>query len=226
MLSRTTVLNMFGHSPIKPLQSHMEKAYACVALLAPFLESMIEQDWDRSSELQQEISALEDQADYLKNEIRTHLPKNLFLTVSRADLLELLTEQEKLPNAARDIAGIMLGRQMQIPAAIQQEVQEFLSRCIRTTDQAKKIISELGELMESVFRGKEAVFVYQLLKELNELESETDRKQIKLRYSIFKIEKELPPIDVIFLYQVIELIGSLADHAQQVGNRLQMLMAD
>ena len=226
MPSRTTILDMFGLSPIRPLQSHMEKAHACVALLSVFFEAILIQDWSRATEVHGEINALENQADRLKNEIRTHLPKKLFLTVSRADLLDLLSEQEKLPNTARDISGIMLGRKMQIPESIRNESQNFLETCIRTSDQAKESIDELGALMESVFRGKEVLFVHRLLTKLNELESETDRMQIKLRFSIFQIEKDLPPIDVIFLYRIIELIGSLADHAQQVGNRLQMLMSD
>ncbi|HBP75141.1 MAG TPA: phosphate transport regulator, partial [Alcanivorax sp.] len=36
---------------------------------------------------------------------------------------------------------------------------------------------------------------------------------------------ELPPVDVIFLYKIIEWIGDLADRAQKVGGRLQLLLA-
>lgn len=37
--------------------------------------------------------------------------------------------------------------------------------------------------------------------------------------------KRTTPIDVMFLYRVIELIGDLADVAQRVGSRLQILLA-
>ena len=36
---------------------------------------------------------------------------------------------------------------------------------------------------------------------------------------------ELPPVDVIFLYKIIDWIGDLANRAQTVGGRLQILIA-
>ena len=36
---------------------------------------------------------------------------------------------------------------------------------------------------------------------------------------------ELPPVDVIFYYRVMWLLGSVADEAEAVGDRLQVLMA-
>ena len=228
MLSRTTVLNMFGRSPVNPLQRHMEKAYACVAYLQPFLEAVIRGDWENAASISQEINVSERNADALKLDIRTHLPKHLFLTVSRADLLGLLSEQEGLANTARDIAGMILSRQLSIPEPIQLEIQQFLKICIRASQKAKETIEHLDELFDPVFRGKEAAFVHHLLSELNILESETDRLQVGLRYSIFQMEQGLSPTDIInfiFLYEVVKLMGALANHAQHAGNYLEMLMA-
>ena len=35
----------------------------------------------------------------------------------------------------------------------------------------------------------------------------------------------MPPVDVMFLYKIIDRIGELADCAQKVGSRLQLLIA-
>ena len=40
-----------------------------------------------------------------------------------------------------------------------------------------------------------------------------------------KLEKSLPPVDVMFLYKVIDWIGDLGDRAQQVGSRLELMLA-
>ena len=61
--------------------------------------------------------------------------------------------------------------------------------------------------------------------ELNKIEYDTDQMQIKIRQNLFDIEKSLEPIDVMFLYKIIEEIGMLADRSQEVGNRLRMLTA-
>ncbi|HAR08295.1 MAG TPA: phosphate transport regulator, partial [Cobetia sp.] len=57
------------------------------------------------------------------------------------------------------------------------------------------------------------------------IEHDTDNMQIGLRAQLFKLEKDWPPVDVMFLYQIIEWIGDVADRAQRVGNRLELLMA-
>ena len=64
-----------------------------------------------------------------------------------------------------------------------------------------------------------------MLKKLDKIESETDKLQIKTRSTLFKIEKDLPPVDVMFLYKIIEWVGELADLSQRVGSRLQMMLA-
>ncbi len=39
------------------------------------------------------------------------------------------------------------------------------------------------------------------------------------------LEKTLNPIDVMFLYQIIEWVGDLADIAERVGARLEIMLA-
>ena len=225
MLRQTTILDMFGRSPIRPLQQHMEKAYACVELLSPFLQATLKGNWQEAAQLQQQISECEGEADQLKREVRLHLPKGLFLPVPRGDLLELLSKQELLANTAKDIAGIMLGRKIRIPESLAVSFQEFLARSIDASTQAKKIINQLDELLESGFRGKEVNIIDKMMQKLNGIESDTDQLQIELRQSLFEIEKTLAPVDVIFLYKIIELVGFVSDCAEKTGSRLQVLLA-
>jgi uncharacterized protein Yka (UPF0111/DUF47 family) len=49
--------------------------------------------------------------------------------------------------------------------------------------------------------------------------------QVELRDIIFVLERELPPVNVIFIYKIIEWTGDLADRAQDIGDRLQILLA-
>ncbi|MGY8796915.1 MAG: DUF47 family protein, partial [Woeseiales bacterium] len=57
------------------------------------------------------------------------------------------------------------------------------------------------------------------------IETDTDDRQAALRASLFEIENEIAPVDVMFLYQVIELIGEIADMAERVGRRLELLLS-
>ena len=88
-------------------------------------------------------------------------------------------------------------------------------------------LEELGldELLETGFAGREVTLVERLIEELDRIEHDTDNMQISLRSELYLLEKGLPAVDVMFLYQIIEWIGDVADRAQRVGNRLELLMA-
>ncbi|MBA4503629.1 TIGR00153 family protein [Marinobacterium marinum] len=219
------ILQMFARSPFKPMQEHIVKAQESAAELIPFFEAVIRNDWDTASECQHRIAVLENEADDLKRDIRQRLPASLFLPVPRTDLLDLLRMQDKIANRAKDIAGLMLGRQMQIPQPIQAALLELLRTTLLAIEQAVLALSELDELLAAGFRGREVDIVERLITELDELEHKADEHERELRSSLFALERELYPIDVMFLYQIIQWVGDLANRAQQVGNRLQLLLA-
>ncbi|MCK4609356.1 MAG: TIGR00153 family protein [Gammaproteobacteria bacterium] len=222
---QNSIFKLFGRSPISPLEKHMDKANECAKKLLVFFDAVLAGNWEKSEEYQQQIARLEQDADTMKREIRLNLPKGLFMPVSRGDLLELLSAQDGVANRAKDIAGLILGRRMQFPAQIAPQLIEFLKRSIDASAQAAKAISELDDLLESGFRGNEVKVVEGMLRHLDQIETETDEIQKQIRYSLFQIEKDLSPIDVIFLYKIIEWIGDLADRAQHVGGRLHLLLA-
>lgn len=218
-------LQLFGRSPIRPLQSHIDKVYECAQKLIPFFEAILADDWDKAASIQQGITELEHQADNLKKELRLNLPKGLFLPVPRTDLLDMLRSQDRIANKAKDIAGLILGRKMHIPSAIASDLQQYLHRSIAAAAQAHKAIHELDTLLETGFSGNEINIVEEMIQELDDIEHDTDEMEIRIRKQLFNVEKELPPVDVMFLYNIIEWIGELADRSQKVGGQLQLLIA-
>ena len=217
--------NIFGTSPVQPLEQHIEIAYRCARQLREFFSAAIAGDWDKATAARETIDALEHEADNLKKEIRLHLPKSLFMPVPREDLLELLLVQDKIANRTKDVSGLVLGRQLEIPAPIAAQFQEFVDRNIDAAKQARKSVRELDELFTAGFRGAEVDLVAGLIEELDQIETDTDEKQAALRAALFEIEKTLNPIDAIFMYQVIELTGEIADMAERVGRRLELLLS-
>ncbi len=219
------ISRLFGTSPVRPLQEHMAKVLACAAELIPYFEAVFKQDWKEAETIRDHISQLEREADELKKELRINLPKGIMLPVSRRDLLEVLTMQDKIANKAKDIAGLILGRKMTFPESMHKDYLDYVERCVDATNQAKTAINELDELVETGFRGKEVELVDSMIRELDKIEQETDSKQVNIRHQLFQLEKELPPIDVMFIYEVIEWTGEVADLSQRVGSRLQLMLA-
>lgn len=220
-----TILGLFAKSPIKPLQKHVVKVHEAAQQLVPFFDAMWEQDWEQAELIQRRISQLEREADTLKREIRLKLPRGIFMPVERTDMLELLTQQDKIANKAKDISGRIIGRQMAIPLQLKSAFMIYLSRCLDATAQAAKAIAELDELLETGFKGREMDLVSDMIHHLDCIEDDTDVMQAKLRKQLQAIEDGYNPIDIMFLYKIIEWVGDLADQAERVGARLELMLS-
>ncbi|PWY55336.1 TIGR00153 family protein [Legionella qingyii] len=220
-----SIFNMFGPSPIRPIEQHMRKVHQCAKQLYPFFEAILKKDWTTANKIKEKIISLEKEADLIKRDLRLHLPTGLFLPVSRTDLLELLNAQDFIANKAEDIAILIISRQMTIPETIVPIFMPFLSRCLDASKQACKAINELDELLETGFRGSEVKIVEEMILTLYEIEHDSDERLADIRHRIFEIEKDLSAIDAIFLYKLVQWIDDLADGAQHVGSRLQILIA-
>jgi predicted phosphate transport protein (TIGR00153 family) len=217
--------NIFGKSPVMPLEKHIEVAFRCAKKLRPFFTAAVKGNWERASAYREEIEELEHQADDLKKQIRLHLPKSLFMPVPREDLLELLLVQDMIANRTKDVSGLVLGRKLRVPASISKQFLEFVDRNIDAAKQARKSVRELDELFTTGFKGAEVNLVQGLIEELDRIETDTDERQAELRAALFEIEDSLKPVDAVFMYQVIELTGEIADMAERVGRRLELLLS-
>ncbi|WP_104204610.1 TIGR00153 family protein [Billgrantia saliphila] len=216
---------MFGRSPFQPLLAHIGKANECADQLLPFFEASLTGDWDEAARVREIITQLEHEADSLKTELRLNLPNTLFLPVSRSDLLDLISVQDKIANKVRDITGIMLGRRMQIPVELAQPMRDYMQTSVACVAQARQALEELQDLLESGFGRHVSDVMQNLIRELHILEQQADQQQIAIRRLLFDLEDRLKPVDVIFLYKIIDWVGELSDRAERVGSRLQILTA-
>ncbi len=225
MVAKNYMSGLFGRSPITPLQEHMYRVYTGIRHLTPLIEGMIESNRDKVLTAQKEIVDGEHEADEMKRDLRTHLPKGLFMPVDRRDVLDVLLRQDIIANQAKDVASLIVGRNMTLPEEMNAPFLAFTNCCIETVKQALHIINKLDELVETGFRGLEVEHVEELLVKLGDVESETDTMQEGLRQTLFKLESTLSPVDVIFTYRLIDWVGNVADNAERVGSRLSLMLA-
>mgnify|MGYP003667751894 CR=1 FL=1 len=218
--------SLFGRSPIGPIQEHMAMADRAAQLVPQLLRASAADDWEAAAALHRDIAEAEATADKLKRSVRRHLPKRLFLPVPRSDLLTLVAVQDHIANTAKDIAGLIIGRNIRFPTPLQGAAVDLAEASAATSHQALKAIQELDELLEVGFTGGgEIRRVESMLQSVDELERRSDVIAVDLRTGLFELENDLPPVEVIFLYQIITLLGTVADDAESVGDRLQILMA-
>lgn len=221
----TNIMGIFAKSPIKPLEEHIKRVHSCCEELLPFFTAAEAGDWQEATVIRQRICQMEKEADNIKRDIRLSLPSSVFMPVDRGNLLELLRQQDKIANRAKDISGRVLGRELPIPALIAPDLRAYVSRTLDAVKLARTAVNELDDLLETGFRGREALIVEKMVKELDHIEDDTDAMQVALRRKLRQVENELSAVDVVFLYNVLEWIGDLSDLAARVGARLELMLA-
>ena len=223
MTSRGTFSELISRSPFGPIQVHMEKTKQCAEELLIYIDAASSNDWDKATISRQKIIQLEKDADGLKAETRDLLPKGLFLFVPRGDLLDLIGLADEIPNTIKDISGLIYGRKMKIPSQISTSFKDFLSEAVSAVTTASAAIDQLTEVSRLAFGSKASTELDKIISSLDSQEREIDQLEVVVRQQLFDIEKDLPPVDVIFLYDVINKIGELADRAEQLGHRLTLI---
>ncbi|MEE9356839.1 TIGR00153 family protein [Candidatus Vondammii sp. HM_W22] len=225
MLKKNPIASLMGSSPFKPMQAHMRIVRECVAEVPGLFDALIAGNQKEVAAHKERIFAKEQEADDLEHSLRTHLPKSLFMPVDRRDFLDVLTVQDSIADTAQDIVGLMMERDMSVPEGMEAPLRALVQRCVDTCNHAATIIEELDELLEMGFRGKEVTKVEEMVAKLNKIEDETDEMGMGLARILFSKEDDMKPVSVMFWYQMIQWIGDLADNAEEVGNRMRLLIA-
>jgi predicted phosphate transport protein (TIGR00153 family) len=216
--------NLFGASPIRPMQRHMEAVLSCAREILPLFEDMVAGRSEAFPEHRKRVDALEHKADDIKHEIRSKLPKRLFMAFERRDMLEILDHQDSIADRAQDIAELVEQRKMVVPESLAEPMLDLVRKVISTCEHAGQVIQELDELVETGFSGREVERVEGLIKVLNNLESETDELAERVQRKLFEIEDSLG-VGTVFWYELIGWVARMADHAEKVGNRMRVLIA-
>ena len=196
-MATNPLFRLIFQSPFKPLQEHMRVVVRCANEVPGLFEVLRDKDKAELEKRRYRISELENDADKIKNELRAHLPRSLFMPVDRRDLLEILDLQDSIADTAQDIAGMLIVRDMEFPADMQEPMLALTRRCVDACNQLGKIMEEMDELLETGFGGRESEKVLKMVEELNRIETDTDGMGLKLLRQLFTHEDEMRPVSVM-----------------------------
>ena len=216
---------LVGKSPIGPMQQHMQVAILCAREVIPLLEAMAAGNNEAIRERRAEIDRLEHEADQLKHEIRSHMPRRFMMAMDRRTMLEILDCQDSIADVTQDIAELADQRSMHLPESLKEPVLTMAQSVMSACEQGQRIVDELDELVETGFGEGEGARVDEMVRELGRLESQTDSELDRAARALFAMESELG-VATVFWHQIILWIANLADLSERVGNRLRLLMAN
>ena len=203
----------------------MRVVISCVQMLPELFDGVYEKNQEEVQRLAREINSRETEADKIKSAFRGNMPNTLLLPVDRKDLLSLINEQDSIADGAEKIGQILESRDMLIPAAIKEHFEELLKATVAICEQAQLMIEELDELVHVGFSGREHERVTEMIKVVRKEEHSIDAVLRKVNRTLFMAEQELDPVTVMFWYKIIEELGDISDHAENMADRLLLFLS-
>ncbi len=217
--------NLFGRSPFGPLQEHMEKACECASEVPALFAALIAGDREALERQRKLVVDLESECDLIKNELRAHLPRKLFMPVDRRDLLEILDHQDSIADVSEDIADLLCDRRWDVPEAMRGPLTDFVTSAVATTVAARDVMRNLDELVATGFAGPDVILVEKAIGEVLDLENKADEAENEVTRILFRNEESMSAVSVILWLRIFEWVGDLADYPKKVCNRLRLLVA-
>jgi predicted phosphate transport protein (TIGR00153 family) len=215
--------NLFGESPFEHLVSHARKVHECVALIKPIAVAIAEGDMEKINSLQLKMSEMEYEADGLKDEIRKNLPSRFLLPVKREDIAGFLKQLDRLCDDAEDFAVIATFRKLDIPQEYQKDFLALVEKVVEASESLLSLAEHLAQLQREDFSGTESDATLDKIQLVCRLEWESD----KLNREFARKYYSNPPrelTDILLLDKLCRALGSIADHAENVGKNLRLMI--
>ena len=219
-----TLAKLFAKSPFAPLQKHMQDVNECVKKVKEIFEALEENDSKSVSRISIEISKLEAIADTTKNELRNHLPGGLFMPVSKAALLEILSLQDDIADDCEDIGILLTLKNLTLKDIFKDDFKSFLNKNFETYELVKEIIDEFDNLLETSFTGREAEKVRSMVSNVALKEHETDLTQRKLLKNIFSKEDQFTHAEFQLWLLILREIRTLSNTSEKLAHRIRNLL--
>ncbi|TET73271.1 MAG: TIGR00153 family protein [Candidatus Aminicenantes bacterium] len=218
------ISKLFAKSPFEPLYQHMLKVKACVDLVRPLMDAFLKGEQEKVKDVARKIFKAEHDADIVKKEIRSRLPKSILLPVARGDILRFLKEQDNIADSAEDLAALLILRKTTVPEELKEKLKDFVEKVLETYEMAMTVSSEIKLLAETSFGGVEAHKVMELIEQVKLKEWEADKAQMKVARKMFSIEKKLDPVSVMMWMHIFRELGTLANHAENAGDQMRLML--
>ncbi len=219
---RLLLSSLFMKSPFENLQKHADKVKECAHLFKEAAVCHIGQECKKFDLLTEQVARLESEADYIKRNTRNHLPRGILMPVDKFQFFQYLREQDKVLDEVEDAMFWLSFRPRGIPDEIAADLNHLIEAVIPPIEK----LSDLVALATEYFRtGSETQRekIKSLIRDIRQYEREADHLERELKYKIFATLKDA--LVVFHVIRLVEIVGNIADHAQNASDRMRVMIA-
>jgi uncharacterized protein len=220
---RIPFFSMFMTSPFEGLQEHAEKVKECGWAFQQAIECYLAERCKTFEEFRQEVIQLESEADAIKRRIRGHLPKGTLMPVYNFLLFRYLREQDQVIDAVEDaLDWISFRTTPGIPAQLEKDFVILADAVIDPIEELGKMVVEARKYFKN-YSEEQRVIIKNIIHTLRKLEHEADKAEDSVKQKVLNMD--IDPVTVFHMVRLAEIIGSIADHAENAGDMMRAMVS-
>ena len=220
---RIPFISMFTTSPFDGVQEHAEKVKECAWVFQRAIECIIEDRCEDFEQFRKDIDKLESEADAVKRRVRGHLPKGTLLAVDKFQLFRYLREQDKVIDAVEEgLDWLSFRAAAGIPEVLEKDFMILVEAVTDPIEELSKMVTEARKYFSN-FSEDQRIVVKDMIRTLRHHEHEADKLEDAVKEKIFNAIDDA--VAVFHLIRLTEIIGSIADHAENAGDMMRAMIA-
>lgn len=216
-------LSKLIRSPFRGVREHAEKVKECAWAFQHAIECHFSSKCDTFEELRENVVQLENEADEIKRKVREQIPKGASMRVDRFQLFMYMKEQDKVLDAVEDaLDWISYRSEPGIPKSLEKEFLLLMEAIIDPIEELSQMVAEAGKYFDR-FSEKNRKAALDIIQNLNKQEHDADKAEDMIKQKVLNMDMDA--VTVFHTVRLAEIIGSVADHAENAGDMMQAMLA-
>jgi predicted phosphate transport protein (TIGR00153 family) len=219
---RLLLSSLFHESPFEGLQKHADKIKECAQLFKEAAVCHIEEQCKEFDELTDQVARLESEADAIKRNIRNHLPRGILMPVDKFQFLQYLREQDKVVDEVEEALLWLSLRPGGVPGALGEDLQHLVLSVVPPIEKLPELVAMATDFFKSRSDSQRKK-MKSLIQDIRQNEKEADFLEREMKLRIFREVKDA--LVVFHMIRLVEIVGNIADHAQNASDRMRAMIA-
>ena len=216
-------LSFLETSPFDGLAAHVQKIKECAWSFQEAVECHSTVQCERFEHLRNEVIRLENEADAIKRRIRGHLPKGIRMPVHKFQLFMYLKEQDSVLDSVEDTLDWLSYRpDVLIPETLQKDFFLLVDAVVEPIEELNRMVAEAREYFKK-YSPRQRDVIKEIIRNIRNQEHEADVLEDRIKKKAFSMD--IDPIQLYFTVRLAEIIGTIADHAENAGDMMRAMIS-
>lgn len=205
------------------IQQHADKIKECAWFFQQAFECRLNPLCESFDESRKELIQLKNEAEEIKHKILSHFPREILRPVNRTLILNYVKEQDRiLGSVVGTLSWFSYRKGDYIPDHLHKDFLLLVDAVMDPFEEISKMVTEAKKYFDR-FSDSRRNNVLNIIQTISGHEQEADLVEDMIKQKAF--DSITDPITLLHVIRLVELIGTIADHCENAGEVMRVMLA-